>query len=177
MLIKSLKNKYRSLSLIEKFFSISVVTYLSWNLFYNFILLDSVFDLLLIKCAVEIASIVLNIFNFETEVFLNEISIVGEKSVLINSGCNILKVFGIYLSFVLGYPNYITKKIIYSIIGFSFLFLINVIRISIFTIITAYMPEHWSIIHKYSTFILFYPIILVLWLFLIKKSEDVHLSI
>ena len=40
MLIKSLKNKYRSLSLIEKFFSISVLTYLSWNLFYNFILLD-----------------------------------------------------------------------------------------------------------------------------------------
>ena len=170
LLTKSLKNKYSRLTLIEKFFSISVVTYLSWNLFYNFILLDSILDLLLIKYAVEYASTVLNIFNFETEVFLNEISIVGEKSVLINSGCNILKVFGIYLSFVLGYPNYITKKIIYSIIGFSFLFLINVIRISIFTIITAHMPQYWSIIHKYSTFILFYPIILVLWLFLIKKS-------
>mgnify|MGYP000111703005 CR=1 FL=1 len=67
MLTKSLKNKYSSLTLVEKFFSISVVTYLSWNLFYNFILLDSVFDLLLIKYAVKYASTVLNIFNFETE--------------------------------------------------------------------------------------------------------------
>ena len=170
MLIKSLKNKYGSLSLIEKFFSISVITYLSWNLFYNFILLDSVFDLLLIKYAVKYASTVLNVFNFETKVSVNEISIFGEKSVLINSGCNILKVFGIYLSFALGYPNYITKKIIYSLIGFSLLFLMNVIRISIFAIVTAYMPEYWSIIHKYSSFIIFYPIILGLWLLLIKKS-------
>ena len=44
---------------------------------------------MLIKYAVKYASTVLNIFNFETEVFLNEISIVGKKSILINSGCNI----------------------------------------------------------------------------------------
>ena len=80
---------------MKKFFLISVLTYLIWSSSYNFILLDSVFDLLLIKYAVKCASIVLNTFNFETEVFLNEISIVGEKSVLINSGCNILEVFGI----------------------------------------------------------------------------------
>ena len=169
MLIKSLKNKYGSLSLIEKFFSISVFTYLSWNLFYNFILLDSVFDLLLIKYAVKCASIVLNTFNFETEVFFNEISIVGEKSILINSGCNILQVFGIYVSFVLGYPNHILKKLKYSLIGFLLLFLMNVFRISIFTLVTAYIPEFWPIIHKYSTFIIFYPVILYLWLLLIKK--------
>ena len=170
MLIKSLKNRYSNLSLIEKFFLISVITYLSWSLLYNFIFLDSEFDLLLIKNAVKYASIFLNIFNFETEVFLGEISIVGEKSVLINSGCNILKVFGIYVSFVLGYPNDITKKLIYSVIGFSLLFLVNVFRISIFTIVTAYIPEYWSIIHKHSTFIIFYPLILSLWLLLIKKS-------
>ena len=170
MLIKSLKNKYGNLSLIEKFFLISAVTYLSWSLFYYFILLDSVFDFLLIKYAVKYASTILNIFNFETEVIINEISIIGEESVIINSGCNILKVFGIYISFVLGYPNYITKKIIYSLTGFLLLFLLNVIRISIFTVVIAYIPEYWSIIHKYSTFIIFYPIILGLWLLLIKKS-------
>ena len=169
MLTKSLKNRYNNLSLVEKFFSISLFTFLSWSLLYNFILLDSLFDLLLIKYAVKYASTVLNIFNFETKIFLNEISIAGKKSVLINSGCNILKVFGIYVSFVLGYPNYITKKIIYSLIGFSLLFLMNVIRISIFTLVTAYSPEFWSIIHKYSTFIIFYPVILYLWLLLIRK--------
>ena len=170
MLIKSLKNNYSKLSLIEKFFSISVATYLSWSLFYNFILLDSVFDLILIKYAVKYASTVLNVFNFETEVFLNEISIVGKKSILINSGCNILKVFGLYVSFVLGYPNHIIKKLIYSLVGFLLLFLMNVFRISVFTIVTAYMPEYWSMTHKYSTFIIFYPIILGLWSSLIKKA-------
>ena len=152
MLTKSLKNYYSKLSLIEKFFSISVATYLSWSLFYNFILLDSVFDLILIKYAVIYASTVLNIFNFETEVFLNEISIFGKESVLINSGCNILKVFGIYVSFVFG------------------LFFMNVFRISIFTLVIAYTPEFWPMTHKYSTFIIFYPLILSLWLLLIKKS-------
>ena len=169
MRIKSLKNNYSKLSLIEKFFSISVATYLSWSLFYNFILLDSVFDLILIKYAVKYASTVLNTFNFETEVFLNEISIFGKKSVLINSGCNILKVFGIYVSFVLGYPNHILKKLKYSLIGFLLLFLMNVFRISIFSLVAAYIPEFWSIIHKYSTFIIFYPVILYLWMLLIKK--------
>ena len=169
MLTKSLKNKYSNLSVVEKFFLISVLTYLFWSFSYNFILLDSVFDLLLIKYAVKCASIVLNTFNFETEVFFNEISIVGEKSILINSGCNILKVFGIYVSFVLGYPNNILKKLKYSLIGFLLLFLMNVFRISIFTLVTAYMPEFWSMIHKYSTFIIFYPVILYLWLLLIKK--------
>ena len=170
MHIKSLKNKFGNLSLIEKFFLISIITYSSWSLFYNFILMDSVFDVLLIKYAVKYASTVLNIFNFETEVLLNEISLVGEKSVLINSGCNILKVFGIYVSFVLGYPNFITKKFFYSFIGFSLLFLMNVFRISIFTLATAYTPEYWVIIHKYSSFIIFYPLIFSLWLLLIKKS-------
>ena len=94
MLTKSLKNSYNNLSLVEKFFSISIFTFLSWSLLYNFILLDSLFDLLLIKYAVKYASTVLNIFNFETKIFLNEISIAGKKSVLINSGCNILKVLG-----------------------------------------------------------------------------------
>ena len=169
MLTKSLKNKYSNLSVIEKFFLISVLTYLFWSFSYNFILLDSVFDLLMIKYAVKCASIVLNTFNFETEVFFNEISIVGEKSILINSGCNILKVFGIYVSFVLGYPNHILKKLKYSLIGFILLFLMNIFRISIFSLVTAYFPEFWSITHKYSTFIIFYPVILYLWLLLIKK--------
>ena len=168
--IKNLKNKFNNLSLIEKFFSISIVTFLTWDVLYNFILIDSLFDLLLIKYAVKCASIVLGAFNFETEVSFNEISIVGEKGVFINSGCNILKVFGVYVSFVLGYPNYIKRKLIYSLIGFSLLFLVNVFRISIFAFITAYMPEYWSIIHKYSTLVIFYPTILVLWLLLIKKS-------
>ena len=170
MLTKSLKNNYNKLSLIEKFFSISVVTFLSWNLLYNFVLLGSVFDLLLIQYAIKYAALTLNFFNFETSFFFNEISIVGEKGVLINSGCNILKVFGIYLSFVFGYPNYITKKLIYSLIGFSLLFIMNVLRISIFAIVTAYMPLYWPIIHKYSTFIIFYPLIFSLWLLLIRKS-------
>ena len=169
MLTKSLKNKYSNLSVVEKFFLISVFTYLFWSFSYNFILLDSVFDLLLIKYAVEYASTVLNIFNFETKIFFFFFSIAGEKSVLINSGCNILKVFGIYASFVLGYPNHILKKLKYSLIGFLLLFLLNVFRISIFTLVTAYIPEFWPIIHKYSTFIIFYPIILYLWLLLIKK--------
>ena len=170
MFTRSLKNYYSKLSLIEKFFSISVATYLSWSLFYNFILIDSVFDLILIKYAVIYASTVLNIFNFETEVFLNEISIFGKESVLINSGCNILKVFGIYVSFVFGYPNYIIKKLIYSLIGFLLLFFMNVFRISIFTLVIAYTPEFWPMTHKYSTFIIFYPLILSMWLLLIKKS-------
>ena len=170
MLTKSLKNKFGKLSLIKKFFSISIVSYLSWSLFYNFILIDSIYDLFLIKYAVKYASTVLNVFNFETEVFLNEISIVGKKSVLINSGCNILEVFGIYISFVLGYPNYTKKKIIYGLTGFLLLFLMNVLRISIFTLVSAYTPEFWPIIHKYSTFIIIYPLIFSLWLLLIKKS-------
>tara|TARA_Y100001970_G_C14198341_1_gene839511 strand:+ start:1092 stop:1604 length:513 start_codon:yes stop_codon:yes gene_type:complete len=168
--IKNLKNKFDKLSLIEKFFSISIFTFLSWSLLYNFILLDSAFDLLLIKYAVNSSSIVLDIFNFRTEVLFNEISIIGEKGVLINSGCNILKVFGLYVSFVFGYPNQIIKKLIYSFIGFSLLFLMNIFRISIFALVTAYIPEFWPIIHKYSTFIIFYPLILGLWLSLIKKS-------
>tara|TARA_Y100001958_G_C20879234_1_gene310183 strand:+ start:44 stop:556 length:513 start_codon:yes stop_codon:yes gene_type:complete len=168
--IKSLRNKFDKLSIIEKFFSISIVTFLSWSLLYNFILLDSLFDLLLIEYAVKYASIVLNIFDFETEVFFNEISIVERKSVLINSACNILNVFGIYISFVFGYPNYITKKLIFSLIGFSLLFSLNVIRISIFAIVSAFMPEFWLIIHKYSSYIIFYPVILGLWLLIIKKS-------
>ena len=170
MRIKSLKNRYSNLSLIEKFFSISIVTFFSWSFFYNYILKDSYFDLLLIKYAVKCASFALYIFDFETNAFLNEISIFGKKGVLINSDCNILKVFGIYVSFVLGYPNYIIKKLIYSFIGFLLLFLMNVFRISIFTIVTAYIPEYWSIIHKHSAYIIFYPLILSLWLLLIKKS-------
>ena len=170
MRIKNLKNKFDTLSLIEKFFLLTLVTFLSWNLLYNFVLLDSVFDLLLIQYAIKYAALALNIFNFETAISFNEISIVGEKGVLINSGCNILKVFGIYLSFVFGYPNYITKKLFYSLIGFSLLFFMNVLRISIFTIVTAYIPLSWPIIHKYSTFIIFYPLIFGLWLLLIKKS-------
>ena len=168
--IKKLRNKFNSLSLIEKFFSISITTFLSWNIIYSFLLLDSSIDSWMISYAVNCSSILLDVFNIQTEVIFNEISVIGEKSVLINSGCNILKVFGFYISFIFGYPSSLRKKVTYTIIGFILLFLMNIFRISIFVLVTAHVPEFWYLVHKYSTFAIFYPVIIVLWLLLVKKT-------
>ena len=103
MHIKNLKNKINNLSLVEKFFSTSIVTFLSWKALYNFLLIDSKIDLWMILNVVKSSSYLLNIFNFTTNVALNEISISGEKGILVKNGCNILKIFGIYIPGLLFY--------------------------------------------------------------------------
>ena len=169
MHIKNLKNKINNLSLVEKFFSTSIVTFLSWKALYNFLLIDSKIDLWMILNVVKSSSYLLNIFNFTTNVALNEISISGEKGILVEHGCNILKIFGIYISFIIGYPNSLRKKGLYCIIGLILLFIINIFRIASFTLIIAYYPEMWAFSHKYSSFIFFYPFIFVMWGSIIRK--------
>ena len=169
MHIKSLKNKINNLSLIEKFFSISIVTFLSWKALYNFLLIDSKIDLWMILNVVKSSSHFLNFFNFTTNVNLYEISIPGKKGVLLDSGCNILKIFGIYISFIIGYPSSLRKKGLYCILGLLLLFIINTFRISSFVLVTAYYPDIWFFFHKYSSFIFFYPFIFITWVSFIKK--------
>ena len=168
MRIKNLRNRLGQLSKLEIFFLISIITFLLWRSLHDFVLIGSKIDLWMILNCVNSSSSFLNFFNVQTNVYLNEISIVGKKGVFVDSGCNILKIFGFYISFIFGYPSFFKKKIFYTIIGFCLLFIINIVRIASFVLVTAYFPEIWDIFHKYSSFIFFYPIIFGLWALIIK---------
>ena len=156
--------------MLQKFFLVSISTYISWEIIYNFFIYDSKFDLWTIIHSVESSYLLLKILNVQTEVVLNEISIIGEKGVLINSDCNIFRLFGFYISFVFAYPNRLKIKLTYVAFGFILLFLTNVIRISSFVIVIAYLPEIWEVFHKYSSFLFFYPVVFSLWFIILKKS-------
>ena len=156
--------------MLQKFFLVSISTYISWEIIYNFFIYDSKFDLWTIIHSVESSYLLLKILNVQTEVVLNEISIIGEKGVLINSDCNIFRLFGFYISFVFAYPNRLKIKLTYVAFGFILLFLTNVIRISSFVIVIAYLPDICEVFQKYSNFLFFDRVVFSLWFIIIKKS-------
>ena len=161
--IKSLKNKYSTLTPFKRFFYSSILFYVAWELVYQFYFKDQVIDNHLITNAVKGSKYFLSFFQYTVLSDFNLISIKGFRAVLITSECGILPTFGFYAAFIFGYPIKINIKNLFIIIGAILLHLFNILRISILTLTMAYFDNLWNIVHRLDSYVIFYPLILFLW--------------
>ena len=79
---------------------------------------------------------------------------------------------GLFAGFIIAYPGSMNKRLYFLFGGLFFLFLANVFRIATFVLTNYYFPQYMDVYHEYSSFIIFYPIVLTLWYLWTENSDQ-----
>jgi exosortase/archaeosortase family protein len=159
----NVKNKLK-LSPLTVFLLKAGAVYAVWHLLYDYILLpDGRLDTFLSYSGVSIAAGVLSILGWEAESSGRIIYILGTRGVEIQNGCNGLQLLGLYAGFIIAYPGPLRKRMLLLAGGLGILFFANVFRIGGYALSNVYLPEYWDTVHTYSSYVIFYPLVLGLW--------------
>lgn len=148
--------------------------YIIWYLIYDYYLLpDGRLDGFFSLSGVNIAGGILNIFGWDIYSEARVLAITGTNGVEIQNGCNDLELIGLYMGFIIAFPGGpIQKRIIFLAGGVLLLFVANVFRIMIFALSLYYVPTFWEQVHTYSSYFIFYPIVLILWYIWTTFSDE-----
>jgi exosortase/archaeosortase family protein len=98
---------------------------------------------------VESSGRILNVFNARGVEILND--------------CNGLDLLGIYTGFIIAYPGPIRERLLLLAGGLLLLYFANVLRIAVLALSNVYYPDYWDNVHRASSYVFFYPLILGLW--------------
>ncbi len=164
----------KTLSPLTRFLLIAGVIYIIWYLMYDYYLLpDGRLDAFLSLSGVNLAGGILNIFGWDIYSESRVLAITGTNGVEIQNGCNGLELIGLYMGFILSYPGgTILKRVMFLSGGIILLFVANVFRIMLFALSIYYVPTFWEQVHIYSSYFIFYPIVLTLWYIWTTMSDD-----
>ncbi len=163
-----------TLSPLTRFLLKAGVIYIIWYLMYDYYLLpDGRLDAFLSLSGVNLAGGILNIFGWDIYSESRVLAITGTNGVEIQNGCNGLELIGLYMGFILSYPGgTILKRVMFLSGGIILLFVANVFRIMLFALSIYYVPTFWEQVHTYSSYFIFYPIVLTLWYIWTTMSDD-----
>ena len=138
---------------------------------------DGRLDTFLSLSGVSIGAGILKFLGYLVNTDNRIISIVGSKAVEINNGCNGLQLFGLFSGFIIAYPSSLKLKTILLLSGSLLLFISNALRIAFFAYFNSIYPQYWNTIHDSSSYIFFYPIVLLFWYLTISFNKEESLLI
>ena len=164
----------QTLSPLTRFLMKMSAIYIIWYLIYDYYLLpDGRLDAFLSLSGVNLAGGILNIFGWDIYSEARVLAITGTNGVEIQNGCNGLELIGLYMGFIIAFPGGpIQKRLIFLAGGILLLFVANVFRIMIFALSIYYVPTFWEQVHTYSSYFIFYPIVLTLWYIWTTFSDE-----
>ena len=158
---------------ISVFFIKVGLIYGGWEILYQYVFLpDFWLDTWLSHVGVSMAAGILSFVGWDIESSARFVCIVGNRGIEVQNGCNGLDLLGLYAGLIIAYPGSTKKRIYFLGGGLFLLFLANVFRISTFVLTNYYAPQFMDMYHEYSSFIIFYPIVLTLWYFWIESGES-----
>ncbi len=148
--------------------------YIVWYLIYDYYILpDGRLDAFLSLSGVSLAGGILNILGWDIYSEARVLAVTGSNGVEIQNGCNGLELIGLYMGFIIAYPGgTIKKRIVFLAGGTGLLIIANVFRIMIFALSIYYIPNWWEQVHTYSSYFIFYPIVLTLWYIWTTLSDE-----
>lgn len=157
--------RIKEISPLTRFLITAGTVYVVWYILYDYYLLpDGRLDAFLSFSGVSLAGGILNIFGWEIYSEARILAITGTNGVEIQNGCNGLELIGLYMGFIIAYPGGpLNKRLGFLAGGILLLFIANVFRIMIFALSIYYIPSWWEQVHTYSSYFIFYPIVLTLW--------------
>ena len=146
-------------------------------LYYNILLPDGRLDTFLSASGIRLAADSLSILGWEVETTDRIIAIVGTSGVYFQNGCNGLDLLVLYAGFIIAYPGPMKKRFLLLTGGLLLLYFANVFRIGVFALFSLYSPENIEIVHQFSSYVIFYPLVLGLWyLWTIISDQDTIFS-
>mgnify|MGYP002864206364 FL=1 len=183
-LLKLFKNRS------TRFIFVFITGIIIWFTLYHFIYKLDVFfssekQLIDIQKSISIligkqSNFLLSILGYVTSIEIHSdmvVTLIENKNfnhgVWIGEPCNGLKLFGVFAIFILAFPGEIKHKIWYIPLGISLLHIINVIRIAILTILSAYNPYLLNFNHNITFQLIIYSFIFLLWYIWTKKLSAI----
>ena len=161
-------------SALNKFLIKAVLFYIFITSFYYFIVQGSQFESSFINYHVYLSAKTLNIFGFKSIYNFNILSIEGGGSAEILAGCNYFSYLGIFLNFFISYPGNFKRALKYIVFCLLSLSVFSIIRIISFAIVLKYKPGIWDVFHQNSSYIFYYPIIMVQWyMYSLNENENI----
>ena len=159
----NVKNKL-TLSPLSVFLLKAGAVYAVWHLLYDYILLpDGRLDTFMSFSGVRMAADALSLCGWEVESSGRILNVFSARGVEILNGCNGLDLLGIYTGFIIAYPGPIRERLLLLAGGLLLLYFANVLRIAVLALSNVYYPDYWDKVHRASSYVFFYPLILGLW--------------
>lgn len=136
---------------------------------------DGRLDTFLSISCVNYAGDLLYFLGWDIEISGRVLTCVGQKGVEINNGCNGLNLLGLYSGFIIAYPGPWKKRSLFMSGGLFILYIANIFRIAFFAVFNAVLPQYWDLAHDFSSYVFFYPIVLLFWYLwtLISDEKDI----
>ena len=159
----NVKNKL-TLSPLSVFLLKAGAVYAVWHLLYDYILLpDGRLDTFMSFSGVRMAADALSLCGWEVESSGRILNVFNARGVEILNDCNGLDLLGIYTGFIIAYPGPIRERLLLLAGGLLLLYFANVLRIAVLALSNVYYPDYWDNVHRASSYVFFYPLILGLW--------------
>jgi len=93
-----------------------------------------------------------------------------ENALSVADACNALELFVLYAGFIICFPSSTKRKIVFTIGGILFIFLINVLRCAGLTWIFTFHPQYGDFSHHFLFTFIVYACIFLLWIWFSKKT-------
>ena len=96
--------------------------------------------------------------------------IINEKHVArITEGCNAVSVMILFVSFVAAFSGKFKKTLLFILFGLISIYILNVIRIALLTVLVFYFPAQNDFLHGVVFPLIIYGYVFVLWIFWINR--------
>lgn len=146
-------------------FTVWYVTYELW------LLPDGRLDEWLALNIVGVSNGIVRFLGYDSWAIHRIIGIAENPGIELVDGCTGISAIGLFLGFILAYPGKWTKRISFSIMGIGVIYIVNILRIVILTITQEEWPAFFEFTHDYSTTIIFYIVIFLMWMLWANISD------
>lgn len=103
---------------------------------------------------------------------VNRIIGIGENGgIELVDGCTGISAAGLFLGFIIAYPGNWKNKFSFSLLGIGVIYFVNILRVVTLVVIQEEWITFFDITHDYSTTLIFYLVIFLLWMVWVKQVE------
>jgi exosortase family protein XrtF len=105
-------------------------------------------------------------FEGDTYIFIEPFK---RQVVRVGASCNGTELFALFLFFTIAYPGRWKLKIPFVLVGTISIFLVNVLRSYILTLMAYYHSPYYDLFHRYILLFLIYGFVFYLWMIWANK--------
>jgi len=150
---------------VRQFLLKALIIYILWYILYDLWMLpDGSVDYWLSHNMVVVSSSILHVIGYHVFAYGRNVGISGTSGIRMLNGCNGLSTIGLFLGFIIAFPGDHWKRLWFSLAGILIIYLTNVMRITILTLIIYWKPSYFNVTHEYTGSLVYYSIIFVLWM-------------
>jgi exosortase family protein XrtF len=92
-----------------------------------------------------------------------------EYTIRIVEGCNAISVIILFVSFIIAFSGKFKETLLFILTGSFLIYILNVFRIAILTVLLFHFPENEHILHGVLFPLIIYGLVFILWVFWVNK--------